>query len=184
MRGRAEFLGDDTIKSISLADMLPPNAPPRRPFTAGFPFFARMVNPVNIALMASGAFWLGAFAGMSAFYLVGAVDPLGPATVSAPASTNASAPPAAECLAALIDAALPPTMTAASLSREAATAPNVPRADLAPTPATAAPALAPNPTMIVQARLPRPRPEDPIITGSIAPAASKLPRTPAKSGKL
>jgi hypothetical protein len=172
MRGSAEFLADDTIKSISLADMLPPNAPPRHRFTAAFPFLARMVKPARIALMAWGAFSLCAVAGMSAFYLVGAIDPLGPATVSAPASTNASAPLAAECLAALIDAALPPTMTAASFSREVATAPNVPGADLAPTPAMAAPALASDPAMTVEARLPRPRPEDPIITGSIAPAAS------------
>jgi hypothetical protein len=152
--------------------MLPPNAPPRRPFTAAFPFLARMVKPAKIALMAWGAFSLAGVAGMSAFYVVGALDPPSLATVSGPATTTAGAPPAAECLAALIGAALPPTMTAASFSREAA-----------PTRPTA-PALAPNATMIVQARLPRPRPDDPIITGSIAPAASKLPRTPAKSGKL
>jgi hypothetical protein len=41
-----------------------------------------------------------------------------------------------------------------------------------PTSATAALALVSDPAMTVDARLPRPRPEDPVITGSIAPAAS------------
>jgi hypothetical protein len=144
--------------------MLPPNAPRHR-FTAAFPFLARMVKPAKIALMAWGAFSLGAVVGMSVFY------PAYLATATAPASTATSALPA-ECLAALIDATLPTTTMAASFSREAAFAPQVRRGEFLPTPALATSALAPDPAMTVEARLPRPRPEDSIITGSITPAAS------------
>jgi hypothetical protein len=167
MDGREEFWPDDTVKSISLADMLPPKPPPRGPLAVAFPFFGRMLNLVKIGLMAWGAISLGAVAAMSAFYLSGKSDAplIATATTHRAASPTSLAPPA-ERLAALIDAPLPPTITAPPFSLK--TPAFVPLA-ASPTP----PPVAMEPAPVVEARLPRARPDEPIITGSIAASAPK-----------
>ena len=160
-----QFWPDDAVKSVSLADMLPPKAPPRRPLAAAFPFFARLVNLLKIGLMAWGAISLGGVAGISAFYLSGMSDaPLLTAAKMHPAyAAPAGTAPAAERLAALIDAPLPMTAPPFSLQRPAAPV----AASPLPPPATAS-----EPAPIVEARLPRARPGDAIITGSITPSDS------------
>jgi len=169
MRGSAEFWPDDAVKSISLADMSAPSppAPARRPLAAAFPSLGRMVDILKIALRAWGAISLGAVAGMSAFYLSGATPaPLLAAASTRPASASpASAASPADRLAALIDAPLPPTMTAPPFSLKPPAATSAQSSMLLP--------AASEPGLIAEARLPRPRPEDAIITGSIAPSAER-----------
>jgi hypothetical protein len=67
----------------------------------------------------------------------------------------------------LIDAPLPGAMTAPPFSLQTPAEPLA--ATLTPPPA---------PTPVIEARLPRPRPDDAIITGSIAPAAAETGWSP------
>ncbi len=135
--------GPDSVKSVSLAELASP-----RPS-----LFRRTLRLARIALMAWGAISLGAIAGIAAYYLNGGSDAVLLVSENQAAPSPPIAEPRPERLAALVETADAPIDTA-------------PPAVVMP---EAMMFRIPEP--IVEARVPRPRPEAPIITGSIGPPA-------------
>ncbi len=162
----------DSVKSLTLYDLA---ATPRRlPSPPAFQIpdlgtivpVARIVDLARKAVMAWGLISLGAVAGMTAYYSNGGADSLLLARDAATASDIAG--PQVH-LAALLE--IPDAPDAASTRFALPPTPAPPtRQPIAAVGAVEAPALN-EPPPIVEARLPRPRPEEPIFTGSIGTPA-------------
>jgi hypothetical protein len=192
---------DSGVKSFSLEDFAPPPIPrARKRRWADLSFFARALYYVKVFLVAWGVISLGAAIGAGYHYLK--VEPLPPPVAASPPSVidASDAPPAAPATGAAI--ADPPRPTreetkqptqppGASASERLAmlmddpssvlTAPPSPELAQALILRTSATAVD-GPTPIVATRVPRARPGEPIITGSIArrSEAAKPVRTVAK----
>lgn len=152
---------DSAIKSFTLADFAPPPIPRARPRTwSNLTLLSKTLHFAKAAVIAWGVISLGAVAGMGIYYLNGA--PETPLLVSAsprpvvggrqlqtPVTTSVSA---RERLAMLMDGPSPLITTL-------------------PSPSLAQALTLRASTPIAAARMPRPRPEEPIITGSIGPPA-------------
>ena len=128
------------VRSLSLEEIVTQPPP--------LPLWRRLLRLIRIAVMAWGVISLGAIAGMAAYYLHG--EPETALLVSEEQSPVVPAKPKLDRVAAAFEVAPP---------AEAVFAPAALRelSLLARSPAT------------IDARLPRPRPDEPVITGSLGP---------------
>lgn len=135
--------------------------------------FAGMVRLARNALIAWGAVSLGATIGMGYFYLTGPADGLRAGGIRAPAAEA----PASTRLSLLLDAAPMSESPAADFAPVAAQAPARPAiASTVMPPASEPGAFAAPDAPLADARLPRARPGDPIVTGSIPRRATYNPK--------
>jgi len=158
MHAVPEILPPSSIKSVSLAEL--PYQTPLQP-----PLFARVLRVVRLGLMVCGALSLSAAGGVALVYLGGgpdeallvSEDEAGPVVVAAaPAKEPDPVAPIQE-ESAREDAALDAPIRIVEIPP--------PDFDEPPTDPEAELQLPPEP--LVMARLPRPRPDEPIVTGSI-----------------
>jgi hypothetical protein len=137
------------VRSLSLEEIV--TAPPP------LPLWRRILRFFRIAVMAWGVISLGAVAGMTAYYLKG--EPSTALLVSESQAPAEVAPtkPKPDRVAVAVDSA-----PAADAVFAPAALPELSRLEISP--------------QLSDARLPRPRPDEPIITGSLGPARSGPPR--------
>ena len=161
------------IKSFTLADFAPPSLPRARPRTwADLSLVSRAFRLVKAGLLAWGIISLGAVAGMSAYYVNGALEQPIVAAARSPVIVTSASP----ALVATRSVGAQEPKSFASPRSEASARERLAILMDDPSPLIG-PLSSPEPgealtlktsaPIVAAARAPRPRPEEPIVTGSI-----------------